>query len=76
MGSGARTGGHGVHARTEKVGLLNGLNRLHWLEVLSRLKGDNRFYWLRSGGDGTRGRRGGRRSLEVVEVIIYKGALA
>lgn len=83
-GGGTRTGGHDIHARTEEVGLLDRLDRLHWLELwgrlgrngrfylLSGLKGENRSRRLRRGGGETWvcGRRGG--SLEVIELIICR----
>ena len=64
-GGGTRTGRHNVHTRTEHVGLLDGLNRLHCLKFLSRLErddrfhllskleGDNRFCWLGNRGGET-----------------------
>jgi len=68
--------GHSFHPRTEGVWFLDGLNRLDWLKMLSRLNGDNGICWLRSGGDETRVCGGGRGSLEVIEIIICKGVLA
>lgn len=55
--------------------MLDRLNGLDWLEVLSGLKGDNGSRLLRSGGNETWVCGGGRGSLEVIEFIICKGAL-
>lgn len=83
-----RTGRHNVHTRTEQVGLLDGLNRLHCLKLssrlerddrfhlLSKLEGDNRFCWLRSRGGETQACGGGRGGLEVVEVVVCQGYIS
>ena len=84
-GGGTGTGRHNVHARTEQVGLLNGLSRPHCLELLGRLERDGRFHllgglegdtgfcWLRNGGGKTWACSGGRGGLEIVKVVICRG---
>ena len=82
---GTRTGGPNIGAITVEVGLLDRLDRLHWLKLLSRLErddgfyllsrleGNNRLYWLRGRSGETWACGGGRGGLEVVEVVICQG---